>query len=126
MADHATPDASQRACVLAVVGEIDLAVAPMLREALGDLVSAGRHDIYVDLIDATFIDSIALGVLVGARDACREAGGELHLVVSEPRIMRVLEITGLVKTFDIRESREALPADYLAGARVVSKRETQP
>jgi anti-sigma B factor antagonist len=96
--------------VVVVAGEIDLAVAPSLRQSLAQFLSDDCYDIFVDLVDATFLDSIALGVLVGALEQCRQAGGDLHLVVSEPRILRVLEITGLAQTFTVHTSREALPA----------------
>ena len=72
--------------VVVAAGDIDLAVAPSLRESLAELLDAGHCDIVVDLIDATFLDSVALGVLVGALEQCRQAGGDLHLVVTDPRI----------------------------------------
>lgn len=95
--------------VVVLTGEIDLAVAPSLRKRLGELLAAGHCDIFVDLLDATFLDSIALGVLVGALEQCRDSGGDLHLVVTEPRILRVLEITGLASTFSVHSNREMLP-----------------
>jgi anti-sigma B factor antagonist len=100
---------SEELPVVVVTGEIDLAVAPSLRQGLAQLLEAGHSDIYVDLMDATFLDSIALGVLVGTLEQCREAGGDLHLLVTEPRILRVLEITGLAGAFTIHGSRDALP-----------------
>ena len=90
--------------VLVVKGEIDLAVAPSLRQRLTELLDLGHSSIVVDLIDASFLDSIALGVLVGALEQCRQAGGDLHLLVTEPRILRVLEITGLLTTFTVHGS----------------------
>jgi anti-sigma B factor antagonist len=90
--------------VVALSGEIDLAVAPTMQERLDALFGEGKTTIVVDLLDATFLDSIALGVLVGALERCRKSGGELHLVVTEPRILRVLEITGLVTTFPIHST----------------------
>ena len=85
--------------IVGVTGEVDLAVAPSLRQRLDLLLSAGSTTIAVDLLGATFLDSVALGVLVGALERCRQAGGDLYLVVTEPRILKVLEITGLSKTF---------------------------
>ena len=102
-------DSTGGPAVVTVSGEIDLAVAPSLRESLTELLEAGHCNIFVDLIDATFLDSIALGVLVGALEQCRQAGGDLYLVVAEPRILRVLEITGLANTFTIHRSRAELP-----------------
>ena len=102
------PYSSEGLPVVVLTGEIDLAAAPSLRESLARLLGTGQSDVYVDLLDATFLDSIALGVLVGALEQCRESGGDLHLLVTEPRILRVLEITGLSSTFTIHGSREPL------------------
>jgi len=88
--------------VVTLTGEIDLAVAPGLKKQIDLLLAEGHSTIVVDLLDATFLDSTALGVLVGALEECREFGGELHLLVREPRILKVLEITGLANTFPIR------------------------
>ena len=90
--------------VLQVSGEVDLAVAPDLQERLDALVADGAKTIVVDLLDATFLDSIALGVLIGTLEHCRSEGGDLHLVVTEPRILKVLEITGLLDTFSLHSS----------------------
>jgi anti-sigma B factor antagonist len=95
--------------VIVLAGEIDLAVAPSLRERLDLLYASGESTVVVDLLDATFLDSIALGVLVGALEQCRNAGGDLHLVVTEPRILKVLEITGLVNTFPIHSAIHEAP-----------------
>jgi anti-sigma B factor antagonist len=98
-------DADQRGCaVLAVEGEIDIATAPVLRDRLQDRVQAGESTIVVDLVNVTFLDSTGLGVLVGALKACREAGGDLVLVVQESRIMKLFDITGLADVFSIRRS----------------------
>ncbi len=94
--------------VVALTGEIDLAVAPRLEDRLERLRSEGANTIVVDLLGATFLDSIALGVLVDALGQCREAGGDLYLVVDEPRILKVLEITGLSDIFTMYPSHENL------------------
>jgi anti-sigma B factor antagonist len=93
--------------VIALTGEIDLAVAPSLQERLDDLLARGSSTIAVDLLGATFLDSVALGVLVGSLDECRKAGGDLHLVVADPRILKVLQITGLSNTFPIHSTRQS-------------------
>ena len=40
-------------------------------------------------------------MLIGAHRACADAGRELRLVVAEPRILKVFEITGLTDLFPI-------------------------
>jgi anti-sigma B factor antagonist len=90
--------------VVAVAGEVDVATAPRLREQLIELVNHGRHHIVVDLSDVEFLDSTGLGVLVGALKRVRTNSGELALVCSEPRILKVFEITGLTKVFPMHRS----------------------
>jgi anti-sigma B factor antagonist len=90
--------------VIAVSGEIDVATAPQLRETLHRVIAAGQPTVVLDLLGVTFLDSTALGVLVGALKRCRELGGELHLVVADPRIVKIFEITGLTNVFTIVDS----------------------
>jgi anti-sigma B factor antagonist len=87
--------------VVAVIGEIDVATAPQLRECLHRVIAEGRATVVLDLLGVTFLDSTALGVLVGALKRCRELGGELHIVVTDARIKKIFEITGLNKVFPI-------------------------
>ncbi len=94
--------------VVSASGEIDVATAPPLRDRLQALTTSGKSTVIVDLAGVTFLDSTALGVLVGALKRCRESGGDLPLVIEEPRILKVFEITGLTGVFPIFENvREA-------------------
>jgi anti-sigma B factor antagonist len=102
------PDATSNLPTLEFEGEMDLAVATPLHEKLDALFDDGATSIVVDLLNATFIDSTALGVLVTALNRCQERGGQLHLVVTEPQILRVLTITGLTDAFTLHESRHEL------------------
>lgn len=99
-------DVSQRDgwTVLGVAGEIDVASAPRLREQLITLVNDQQHRIVVDLGGVDFIDSTGLGVLIGARKRVRAHDGDVVLVCTEPRIVKVFEITGLDQLFAIRSS----------------------
>lgn len=93
--------------VLAVQGEVDVYTAPRLREKLVELVSQGKHEIIVDLDGVDFLDSTGLGVLVGGLKRLRSHDGDLGLVCTQQRILKVFEITGLTKVFTISESVEA-------------------
>ena len=87
-----------------------MATAPQLRECLQRVIAQGEPTIVLDLLGVTFLDSTALGVLVGALKRCREAGGDLHIVVADPRIMKIFEITGLTNVFTIVDSLHAAGA----------------
>jgi anti-sigma B factor antagonist len=96
--------------VLEVKGEVDVYTAPRLREKLVELVSQGKTQIVVDLEGVEFLDSTGLGVLVGGLKRLRSHDGELTLVCTQNRILKVFEITGLTKVFAIHESVDAATA----------------
>jgi anti-sigma B factor antagonist len=93
--------------VLAVRGEVDVYTAPRLRERLIELVSQGSHQVVVDLEGVDFLDSTGLGVLVGGLKRLRSHDGDMILVCTQPRILKVFEITGLTKVFSIHDSVES-------------------
>lgn len=90
--------------VLSVQGEVDVSTAPELRERLLDLAERGTTVAVVDLSAVSFVDSTALGVLVSGLKRLRSGGGDLRLVVTQPRIAKVFEITGLTDVFEIYDS----------------------
>jgi len=47
-------------------------------------------------------------VLVNALNRCQELGGQLHLIVTDPQILRVLGITGLTDVFSVHSSSDEL------------------
>jgi anti-sigma B factor antagonist len=95
------------AYVVGVSGDADLHSAPELRETLSSVIDDGPRRVVVDLSDTTFIDSMALGVLLGSTKRLRAAGGQLELIVSQPDIRRIFEITMLDRILVIHSSRAA-------------------
>ncbi len=87
--------------ILAVRGEIDIATAPSLREKLHSLLAEGHQNMVADLDEVTFLDSTALGVLVGVLKRARTEGGDLRIVCNQPRVRKVFEITRLDSAFDL-------------------------
>ena len=96
-------------------GEIDLNSAPALRECLNQTIDAGSRRLVVDLRQASFIDSVGLGVLIGARRRLlAHAGhdGSLQLVCAEGLVLRVLRLTGLDSVFAVHATlTDALGGD---------------
>lgn len=80
-------------------GELDAFVAPALRETFHGLIDGGASLLVVDLAEIPFIDSSALGALVGSLRRMRERGGELRLVLPRTTARRIFEITGLDEVF---------------------------
>ena len=92
--------------VLAVRGEIDLFTAPELKQVLAESIEGGRVRIIVDLTDTTFLDSTALGVLIGAVKRLRSRDGALAIVNVDDNIAKTFEITGLDQIFTIVPTRD--------------------
>jgi anti-sigma B factor antagonist len=84
---------------IAVSGEVDVATAPTLRERLYDAVDRSSEVVIVDLLAVTFIDSTGLGVLIGTQERGNGQGTQVRIVVREPRIVKIFEITGLTELF---------------------------
>jgi anti-sigma B factor antagonist len=98
--------------VLGLSGELDAYHAPALRELFSELVEDTAGQVVVlDLTDVSFLDSTALGTMVGALRRVRQAGGELRVVLPETPARRIFELTSLDRVLDIRASR----AEAIAG-----------
>ena len=72
-----------------------------MREQLIALVNDQRYHIVVNLEAVDFIDSTGLGVLISGLKRVRTHGGRFALVCTEPRILKVFEITGLLAVFNV-------------------------
>ncbi|HSZ04586.1 MAG TPA: STAS domain-containing protein [Solirubrobacteraceae bacterium] len=97
------------AVLLVAGGEIDFAASPRLRERIADAIDAGRRRLVLDLSKATFIDSTAVGVLVGAVLRLHEhGGGSLGVICAEEnvRVLRIFEIAGVESVIALYRSRE--------------------
>ena len=92
--------------VIAVRGEIDLFTAPELKQKLTDAIEGGKSRIVVDLTDTSFLDSTALGVLIGAVKRLRSRDGALVIVNVDQNIAKTFEITGLDQIFTILATRD--------------------
>ena len=69
-------------------------------------IEAGRTRVIVDLTETTFLDSTALGVLIGAVKRLRSRDGALAIVNVDENIAKTFEITGLDQIFTILPTRD--------------------
>ena len=87
-------------------GEVDISSAPRFKREFEQLTGAGHVDIVVDLKGVTFIDSSALGVLVGAVRRLHPLGGRLVVVAEGHPVMRPVTLTGLDQVFTVVPTRD--------------------
>ena len=98
---------TESVAVIALSGEVDIYTAPRFKERMLELLDSGVTDLVVDLTQVSFIDSTALGVLIGGVRRVNSSGGSMALVVTSRPVQRVLSITGLDRVFSIHATREA-------------------
>jgi anti-sigma B factor antagonist len=91
---------------LAPHGELDLATYTQLRDRINDLLSAGRTHLVMDLSATEFLDSTALGALIGGRRRAYAAGGSFAVVCDRPQLLKLFEVTKLDLVFAVSRSLE--------------------
>lgn len=97
------------AVVLSVRGEVDHANAGELRTAIESVLTAQRpHTIRVDLGLVTFIDSGAIGSLVGAHRVAQAGGAGLVVTNASPFVSRQLTVAGVADLLGAPQSGEPL------------------
>ena len=86
----------QRACVLHLSGDIDVAVVPDLRAALDEIIETGCENIVLDLGRVTYADSSALGLLVWLDHRLQAREGKAVLAGANADVSRIFELSGLL------------------------------
>lgn len=98
--------ASEAAAQVAVAGDVDLASADGLLEAVAPLVRPGV-EVAVDCAEVRFLDSAGLRVLLELNRRAQDAGGTLVLVAPSEVVTRILELAGVVQLFTVRPAGAA-------------------
>ncbi len=108
-AAEVTISTTGRVAVVAMVGEVDIATAPALREALVTVCDGAAVLVVVDFAEVTFADSAALAVLVAGHKRLERMSRQLMIVNVGPQQMTIFTLTGLQRLMDVRACSEALP-----------------
>lgn len=99
-------EVDDRTVVVALAGELDLWSAPQLKRTLSDLLDSGRDRLILDLSGVAFMDSTALGVMIGIQ---RRLAGDDRMAIAGagPEVRRMFELSGLAASFPIFPTRDA-------------------
>ncbi|WP_282845751.1 STAS domain-containing protein [Microbacterium oxydans] len=81
--------------VVTIAGRLTASGAPLLRNAVSDLIAGGEPNIAIDLSGTEFVDSSGLGALVGGLKSARVAGGDLRIAAVPEAVRTVLHLTNL-------------------------------
>jgi anti-sigma B factor antagonist len=97
--------------IVAVTGEIDLATAASLRDALTAELAAGPDVLIVDLDGVEFFTSVGLTTLALTQRAAKERGVALRVIATSRATLRPLQITGMADDLALYASRADALAD---------------
>jgi len=82
-------------------GELDMASAPELREAIVTAFAGSRY-VVADLSDLTFLDSSGLAVLAVAHKRAAEYGARFEIANPRQQARNLMELTGVANVVPIR------------------------
>lgn len=88
-------------------GEIDIFSSKELKLLVASEIDNGARCIIFEMSKVGYLDSTGLALLVGAFKRLNENKGTLSIVNPSPRIVRILQVTGMNKIFDIFDTEEA-------------------
>jgi anti-sigma B factor antagonist len=100
----ATEQLDGRGPVVSVMGEVDRATAPALEQTLLGATEDWTGEVIVDLSGCSFLDSRGLRALIATRGRLERSDRRLALVLSNPNVLRIFQITHLEDLFEIYPS----------------------
>ena len=87
-------------------GEIDIFNSAKLKKMLTELLDKHDAHLYLYCESLEYIDSTALGALVGVMKTVKSNNREMHLISVKPNLMKLFRITNLDKVFVIEEGAQ--------------------
>ena len=102
--------------LLTLKGEFDSFVTNAFGNEIAKIQGEGANRIVLNQRLVKFINSTALGSIIKARKACREAGGDLVISSPSPAVREAMESLGLDRVFRIYEDDDAAVAALAGGA----------
>jgi len=96
---------------LVLSGELDLASAGALTDAVSKLCGEDAREIVLDIGELEFIDSTGLRAILSSRVVCAESSCALVVAPEadkvNPQVRRLLQVTGLLERLPFAESPDA-------------------
>ncbi|HLK04515.1 MAG TPA: STAS domain-containing protein [Candidatus Acidoferrum sp.] len=85
----------------------------VLREAVKNLMDAGKKKVVLDMSNVTYIDSAGLGILVSSYVSAKTQGALIRLCALGHKFREVLQLTRLLTIFEVYDTQ----ADAIASFR---------
>jgi stage II sporulation protein AA (anti-sigma F factor antagonist) len=95
-----------RTLLLELHGELDLSTAPVLKDVVEREMARRRttENFIFGMKNVSFIDSSGVGVILGCYKRAAQLGGELALSEVAPQVLRILDISGVLRLMRVFDS----------------------
>ena len=74
---------------------------PMFRERLNDIIANKKYWIVFDMLDANYISSMGISVILAVKKKAGECGGDVLFANVNHLIMNLFEVTELIKKLEV-------------------------
>jgi anti-sigma B factor antagonist len=92
-------DQDNKCWAVSITGEVDIFNSSEMKKSLTELINQKNTDVVLDCKYLDYIDSTALGALVGVLKNVRSYGGSMYLRNVKPSLSKLFRITNLDKVF---------------------------
>ncbi len=84
-----------------LAGELDAYSGPELRAALQEVKETDAQGLILEMSQVEYMDSVGLGIIVGAAKWITERQGNLAVVAPLPHVRRIFEISGTLALLNV-------------------------
>jgi anti-sigma B factor antagonist len=110
----ATEEVVRGAWVITIVGELDIATSPKVRELLSDAARDADRPLVIDLRECDFVDSTGLATLLHGAKPAQDGESNVALVCIGGEVRKLLELTAIDRTIPVFESLDSAIEAVLA------------
>jgi anti-anti-sigma factor len=96
--------------ILALTGELDMASADLLQQAIDSDGLQGEAMLVLDLQQLQFVDSTGLRIILMALERCRERQQEFAITPGSQQVQRLLSVTGVAEHLPTIDAADAIVA----------------
>jgi anti-sigma B factor antagonist len=111
----ATEEVVRNASVITILGELDIATSPKVRELLSEAARDGDRPLVIDLTGCEFVDSTGLATLLHGAKPAQNGESNVALVCTGGEVRKLLELTAIDRTIPVYETLDSAIDAVLAG-----------
>jgi anti-sigma B factor antagonist len=111
----ATEEVVRNASVITILGELDIATSPKVRELLSEAAGDGDRPLVIDLTGCEFVDSTGLATLLHGAKPAQNGESNVALVCTGGEVRKLLELTAIDRTIPVYETLDSAIDAVLAG-----------